>query len=105
MEDSKETLKFPAPPLLTFLKVMMIGKDTGLKLASIGQAIMEATHPRVMRVSLQFAFVMQMSTAFASRFLVNSLNKHGFSCFSTKNWYIATNQRQGCTVHSGQRRS
>lgn len=49
-------------------------------LASIGQAIMQATRPRVILAPLQFGLAMQMHTAFASRFLVDSLNKHGFGC-------------------------
>ena len=84
MEDSEEALKFLPPLLVSFLKVMMTGKDIDLKLASIGQEVIQATRPCVILAPLQFGIGIQMHTAFASRFLVDSLNKNGFACSYSK---------------------
>jgi len=56
------------------------GKDIDRKLASVGQAIMQATRPRVLLAPLQFGLSGQMHHHFASRFLVDSLYRHGFGC-------------------------
>ena len=49
-----------------------------LKTASIGQAIMQAARPRDLIVPLQLGLGIQMHHQFSSRFLVDSLNHHGF---------------------------
>lgn len=80
MESTEEALKFLPPLLVSFLSILMTGNDNDLKLASIGQAIMQATRPRVILAPLQFGLSTQMHHLFASRFLVDTLNKHGFGC-------------------------
>ncbi len=80
MEDTEDALKFLPSLLLAFLKVLMTGSDTDHKLASIGQAVMQATRPRVMLAPLQFGLSTQMHHVFASRFLVDTLHRHGFGC-------------------------
>ena len=80
IEDPEEALKFLPSLLISFLKVMMTGKNTDVKLASIGQAIMQATRPRVLLAPLQFGLSTQMHHHFGSRFLVDTLYKHGFGC-------------------------
>ena len=80
LETTEEALKFVPSLLVSFLQVLMIGKDTDLKLVSIGQAIMQACWPRVMLAPLQFGLSTQMHHMFGSRFFMDSLNKHGFGC-------------------------
>ena len=80
LEKTEEALKFLPPILISFLEILMTGKDTDLKLASIGQAIMQACRPRVMIAPLQLGLSTQMHHLFGSLFLVDSLYKHGFGC-------------------------
>ena len=51
-----------------------------MKIASIGQAIMQAARPRVLLAPLQFGLGVQMHYHFGSRFLIDALHCHGFSC-------------------------
>ncbi len=46
--------------------------------ASLGQAIMQATRPRVLLAPLQVGLGVQLHHHFASKFLIDSLNHHGF---------------------------
>jgi hypothetical protein len=66
--------------LQTLLRSMFAGKDVDLKLASIGQAIVQAIRPRAILAPLQLALGVQLHHHFASRFLVDTLKEHGFSC-------------------------
>lgn len=52
--------------------------NSGVKVASIGQSIMQAARPRVLLAPLQIALAIQMHHHFSSRFLIDSLHKHGF---------------------------
>ena len=49
-------------------------------MASIGQAIMQATRPRVLLAPLQFVLGVELYHHFASRFLIDSLHHQGFCC-------------------------
>ena len=80
LKDTNEALSFLPPLLMEFLKVLMTGRNTDLKLASIGQAIMQATRPRVLLAPLQFGISTQMHHLFGSRVIVDTLHKHGFGC-------------------------
>ncbi len=51
-----------------------------MKIASIGQAIMQASRPRVLLAPLQFGLGVQMHHHFGSRFLIDALHCHGFCC-------------------------
>ena len=59
---------------------MFAGKDVDVKLASIGQAIIQAARPRVLMAPLQIGLGVQMHHHFQSKFLIESLNSHGFCC-------------------------
>ena len=72
LKDTNEALSFLPPLLMEFLKVLMTGRNTDLKLASIGQAIMQATRPRVLLAPLQFGLSTQMHHLFGSRVIVAS---------------------------------
>ena len=47
-----------------------------MKIASIGQAIMQAARPRVLLVPLQFGLGVQMHHHFGSRFLIDAFHCH-----------------------------
>ena len=60
-------------------KTLFVGKDVNLKIASVGQAIMQSVRPRVLITPLQLGLGVQMHRHFSSKFLIDSLNSHGFS--------------------------
>ena len=66
--------------LRVLLEELFAGKKTGVKIASIGQAMMQATRPRVLLAPLQFGLGVQLYHHFSSRFLIDSLHHHGFCC-------------------------
>ncbi|KAK3747020.1 hypothetical protein QZH41_001487 [Actinostola sp. cb2023] len=78
MASIDKAIEFIPKLLQHFLSILVVGKDIGLKLASIGQAIMQATRPRVILAPLQLGLSIEMHHHFASRFLVDSLHSHGF---------------------------
>jgi hypothetical protein len=78
---STETAKqFLPPSLLLLLMTLFCGKDSRSKIPSIGQAIMQATRPRILLAPLLIGLGVQMHHHFQSKFLVDSLHQHGFSC-------------------------
>lgn len=79
MSSVDESLAFLPQSLLTFLGHLFVGKGKELRVASIGQAVMQATRPRVLNAPLQLGLGVQMHSHFASRFLNDTLYKHGFS--------------------------
>ena len=66
--------------LRVLLEELFAGKKAGVKMASIGQAMMQATRPRVVLAPLQFGLGVQLYHHFSSRFLIDSLHHHGFCC-------------------------
>ena len=51
-----------------------------MNLASLGQVLMQAARPRVLMTPLQLGLGVQMHHHNGSRFLTDSLHKHGFCC-------------------------
>uniref|UniRef100_UPI00358E9E7E uncharacterized protein n=1 Tax=Myxine glutinosa TaxID=7769 RepID=UPI00358E9E7E len=80
MSSTEEAMKFIPQSLLAFLQVLFVGQNVDLKVASIGQTIMQATRPRILPAPLQFGLATEMHHHFASRFIVDTLYKHGFGC-------------------------
>ena len=80
IETEERCLNFVPDSLKLLLEGIFVGKDVGLKLASIGQAIMQAARPRVLLAPLQVGLGIQLHHHFASRFLIDSLCRHGFCC-------------------------
>ena len=80
LEDlSTETcLQFIPQSLLQFLQSLLSGKKADNKIASIGQALMQAVRPNAITAPLQLGLGVQMHHLFQSKILVDSLNKHGF---------------------------
>ena len=62
----------------TLLSEVIRGKKTDLKIASIGQCIIQAARPNTCIAPLQICLAVQMHKAYASRSLIDTLNKMGF---------------------------
>ena len=78
MSSLNECLGYLPETLHMLLQYLFVGKNTDKKIASIGQAMMQATRPRALVAPLQLGLAVQMHHHFASRFLVDSLCEHGF---------------------------
>jgi hypothetical protein len=88
MSSIKEALEYVPGLLQMFLNALLFGKDVRLKVASLGQAIMQATRPRAIVAPLQLGLGVRMHHQFASKFIIDSLNSHGFCCsYSTVQKY------------------
>ena len=74
----EEALIFLPNSLQVLLEDLFAGKDSKKKVGSIGQAIIQATRPRVLVSPLQIGLAVQMHYNFGSRFLIDSLHEHGF---------------------------
>ena len=77
---SDECINFLPETLRVLLEGLIVGKGVQEKIASIGQAIMQAARPRVLLAPLQVGLGVQLYHHFASRFLIDSLHRHGFCC-------------------------
>ena len=61
-----------------FCRKIFAGVNTERKIASIGRAIVQASKPTNILAPLQIGLGVQMHHMFRSRFLVDTLNAHGF---------------------------
>ena len=66
----------------TFMKIVFAGENVDVKLATIGQVIMQTARPRVLMAPLHgpTGLRVQIHHHFQSKFLIKSLNRHGFCC-------------------------
>ena len=80
MSSVEIAISFLPESLILLLDTLIVGVDKKLKIASIGQAIMQVTRPRVLIAPLQLVLAVQMHHHFGSRFLIDSLHRHGFCC-------------------------
>ncbi len=80
MSSTTTALNFIPESLQVLLRTMFVGKNVDVKLASLGQAIMQAIRPRVLLAPLQLGLGIQMHHHFASRFLIDTLHAQSFSC-------------------------
>ncbi len=97
MESVGKGIEYLPATLKLFLQELFVGKDTDRKVASIGQAIMQCVRPRVIIAPLQIGLAVQMHRQFGSRFIVDSLNSHGFCSSYTE---VQAYERSA-TVHQG----
>ena len=72
-------LDFEPDSLQLMLTTIFRGKDVDLKVASIGQAIMQAARPRILICPMQIGLAVQIHHCFSSKFLVDTLYSLGFS--------------------------
>ena len=68
----------PNNSLKVFLNRILTGKQVDVKMASLGQALMQAARPRVLTLPLQIGLGVQLHHHFASRFLIETLYRMGF---------------------------
>ena len=78
MSSVEIAISFLPESLILLLDTLTVGVDKKLKVASIGQSIMQATRSRVLIAPLQLGLAVQMHHHFGSRFLIDSLHRHGF---------------------------
>ena len=84
-------VSFLPESLKLLLELMFVEYDEEIKVASIGQTIMQAVRPRILIAQLQLGLRMQMHHIFGSRFLIDSLSWHGFCCFCSEVHRYETN--------------
>ena len=77
--DVQENIEYAPESLVHLLRVLLSGKDIDLKLSSLGQALTQASRPRTLMPPLQLGLGVQLHHKFASKFLIQSLNRLGFS--------------------------
>lgn len=83
--NSEQNIRFVPDSLQTLLRALFIGQnDSSVKVASVGQAIIQASRPRTLIAPLQIALSVQMHHHFGSRFLLDTLNTHGFDSSYTE---------------------
>lgn len=80
LKSEEDAKNFLPESLRVLLKGLLVGKNIGMKTASIGQTIMQATRPRVILAPLQIGLGVQLHHHFASRFLIDTLHQLGFCC-------------------------
>ena len=71
-------LLFLPDTLRTLLNCLFVSKETGRKVAAIGQAIVQAVRPRAVLAPLQIGLALQAHHLYRSEFLVNTLHAMGF---------------------------
>ena len=72
-------LDFVNESLRLFLMNIFSGKDTCLKVAAVGQAIMQAARRQILICPLEIGLAVQIHHCFGSKFLVDTLFSLGFS--------------------------
>lgn len=75
----KTNLEFVPESLQLLLSTIFSGKDVEMKVASIGQAIMQAARPRILICPLQIGLAVRMHHCFDSKFPIDTLYSLGFS--------------------------
>ena len=78
IETEAETNANFLPQKLKLLPESILASKDDMKVASIGQAIIQAVQPQVVLVPLQVGLVVQLHHHFASRFLIDTLHRLGF---------------------------
>ena len=75
----EKNTEFVPQSLRLLLQTIFSEKEAELKIASIGQSIVQAARPRVLIAPLQIGLAIQMHHHFGSKFLIDSLHSSGFS--------------------------
>ncbi|CAH3022720.1 unnamed protein product, partial [Porites evermanni] len=95
-----ENCAFLPETLYLFLRTIFNEKSAERKIASIGQAIIQAARPRVLIAPLQIGLAVQMHHHYGSKFLIDSLNSHGFcsSYTEVKKFEMSAAQTKGTDI-------
>ena len=73
-----EQVQYLPPSLQNLLREIFKNKDGEMRVASLGQAIIQAARPRTVMAPLQLGFAVQVHHRFGSRGLVETLHCLGF---------------------------
>ena len=95
-----ENCAFLLETLYLFLRTIFNEKSAERKIDSIGQAIIQAARPRVLIAPLQTGLAVQMHHHYGSKFLIDSLNSHGFcsSYTEVKKFEMSAAQTKGTDI-------
>ena len=77
--SAEKAMAFLPESLCTLLQILF-PLSSSTKVASLGQAIIQAVRPRALLCPLQLGLGVQLHHHFSSRFLIDSLHTHGFCC-------------------------
>lgn len=77
--ESEYSINYIPWSLRFFCSKIFVGEKVDVKIASIGQCIIQAARPRAVLAPLQIGIAIQMHHHFRSRFLIDTLHKFGFS--------------------------
>ncbi len=80
LSSVEDAVLFLPDSLQLMLNTLFTSKCEQVKVASIGQAIMQIAQPRTILAPIQVGLGVQLHHHFASNFLMDTLNKHGFCC-------------------------
>eukprot|EP00794_Sanderia_malayensis_P002072 gene2072-2349_t len=78
IESLTHSKEFLSQSLQLLLEKMLVAKGSDMRIASIGQAIMQAVRPKAIIAPLRIGLGVQMHRQFGSRFLIDSLHSHRF---------------------------
>ena len=95
-----ENIAFLPETFYLFLRTIFNEKSAERKIASIGQAIIQVARPRVLIAPLQIGLAVQMHHHYGSKFLIDSLNSHGFcsSYTEVKKFEMSAAQTKGTDI-------
>ncbi len=77
LADKEKAIEYLPESLRIFLRTVMSGQNVDLKIATIGQALMQAARPRVLVAPLQIGLGTALHHHFGSRFLIDLLYSLG----------------------------
>jgi hypothetical protein len=80
IESIERCMTFIPTSLKVFLDQLISSKQCKLKIASVAQAIIQATRPKTIIALLQLALGVQWHLLFGSKMLIEMLNELGFCC-------------------------
>ena len=83
-EAIEKCLDYIPTSLKTLMAAMFVAKNSEIKIAFLGQSIMQQIRPRALIAPLQIGVAVQMHHQYASRFLNDSLNAMGFASSYTE---------------------
>jgi hypothetical protein len=81
MENTQKNLEYIPASLHLFLTTLLSNKkDSAVKMASLGQALIQAARPKVVLTPWQLGLAVELHHLYASKYLIRHLNRLGFCC-------------------------